>query len=72
MLSVVGQDTEDLDAVSHRPTAPEWARHITRLLFHERACGAAGAGWRASCRPPKVSSHDVVPVGAMKKVLLAS
>lgn len=72
MLSVVDQDTEDLDAVSHRPTAPEWARHITRLLFRERACGAAGAGWRTSCRPPKVSSHDVVPVGAMKKVLLAS
>ncbi|MER5923644.1 hypothetical protein [Streptomyces mirabilis] len=38
------QDTEDLDAVSCTPTALEWARRITRLLFRERACGAAGAG----------------------------
>ncbi|WP_143138327.1 hypothetical protein [Streptomyces mirabilis] len=57
------QDAEDLDAVSYTPTAPEWARHITRLLFHERACGAAGAGWRTSRRPPKVSSYDVLRHG---------
>lgn len=44
MVSIVDQDTEDLDAVSYTPTAPEWARCITRLLFRERACGAAGAG----------------------------
>lgn len=44
MVSIVDQDTEDLDAVSYMPTAPEWARCITRLLFRERACGAAEAG----------------------------
>lgn len=43
-VSIVDQDTEDLDAVSYTPTAPKWARRITRLLFRERACGAAGAG----------------------------
>lgn len=44
MVSLVDQDTEDLDTVSDTPTAPEWATHITRLLLHERACGTAGAG----------------------------
>lgn len=44
MVSVVDQGTEDLGTVSSTPTAPEWARRITRLPFHGRACGAAGAG----------------------------